>query len=298
MLRAALDAGANFWNGGEFYGPETNNSLVLLEKYFARYPEDAERVVLSIKGGMLKPNKTFQPDSSPANVRRSALDCQAQLGGRKAVDLFELARQDRVTPWETTLDALTALRAEGVFAHVALSEVTAETVHRVAKHVPDVAAVEVELSLMCRDVLEDGVAAACAEHGIPLVAYSPMGRGLLTGALRSASDANPLLASWFPRFHPENLAENLKLVDALAAFAARKGCTPAQLAINWARCLSLRPGMPQTIVPIPGGTTVAKVVENTTVVDLTAADLDELDAICSQYTVHGDRYPPGLPGKS
>ena len=294
-MRAALDAGANFWNGGEFYGPEDNNSLVLLEKYFARYPEDAEKVVLSIKGGMDRPN-TFKADSSRTNVRRSALDCKSQLNGRKTIDLFEVGRQDRVTPWETTVDAFNELISEGAFGHISLSEVTAETVHRVAK-IAKVEACEEELSLFTPEILTDGVAAACAEHDIPIVAYSPMSRGLLTGKLRSQEDLGRV-EKRFPRFSPENMAKNLELVDEVAAYADKKGCTTAQLAINWARCQSLRPGMPKTFLPIPGGTTAEKVLENLKVVDLTIEDLDALDAIRAKFKVLGGRYPDGLPGKS
>lgn len=300
-MRAALDAGANFWNGGEFYGPESNNSLALLEKYFAKYPEDADRVVVSIKGGMDKPN-TFKPDSSRANVRRSVLDSAAQLKGRKVMDLFEVGRHDRVTPWATTVAAFHELIQEGAFRQISLSEVSAASVHAAAAAAkdigaPPIAACEEELSLLTADILTDGVAAACAEHDIPIVAYSPVGRGLLTGRIRSQADLYGAM-SRFPRFSEDNLPQNLQLVDELAAFASQKGCTLPQLAINWARCQSLRPGMPKTIIPIPGGTTVERVRENLKIVDLTIEDLDALDAIRAKYDVKGGRYPGGLPGKS
>ncbi|CAK7230025.1 hypothetical protein SBRCBS47491_007447 [Sporothrix bragantina] len=301
VMRAALEAGANFWNGGEFYGPETANSLVLLEKYFAKYPEDADRVVLSIKGGMDKPN-TFKPDSSRANVRRSVLDCKEQLQGRKTIDLFEVGRHDGKTPWPTTVEAFNELIQEGAMGHISLSEVTAASVHAAvaaakAAGAPPIAACEEELSLLTTDIMTDGVAAACAEHNIPIVAYSPVGRGLLTGKMRTQEDL-----SWamklFPRFSEENLPQNLKFVDEIGEYAAKKGITAPQLAINWSRCQSLRPGMPKTIIPIPGGTTVAKVQENLKVIDLTIEDLDALDAIRAKYEVKGGRYPGGMPGKA
>ena len=301
-MRAALEAGANFWDGGEFYGPETANSLVLLEKYFAKYPEDADRVVLSIKGGMDKPN-TYKPDSSRANIRRSVLDCHAQLQGRKVIDIFELGRHDRVTPWPTVMAAFQELIQEGAIKHISLSEVTAPTIPVTveaakAAGVPPIAFAEEELSFLAPDILNDGVAAACAKHDIPIVAYSPVGRGLLTGKVRSADDM-PRMLNMFPRFSEENLPHNLQLVDQLAAYATeKKACTLPQLAINWARCQSLRPGMPKTIIPIPGGTTVEKVLENLKVIDLTVEDLDALEAICSKFEVKGARYPEGLPGKS
>ncbi|CAK7200651.1 hypothetical protein SEUCBS139899_003349 [Sporothrix eucalyptigena] len=300
VMRAALDAGANFWNGGEFYGPESANSLVLLEKYFAKYPEDADRVVLSIKGGMDKPN-TYKPDSSRTNVRRSVLDCKEQLQGRKIIDLFEVGRHDRATPWTETVGAFAELIQEGAMKHISLSEVSAASVHAAAEAGKAVgspiAACEEELSLFSTEILTDGVAAACAEYDIPIVAYSPMSRGLLTGKVRGQDDLNWAMKR-FPRFSEENLPQNLKFVDEIAAFAAKKGCTTPQLAINWSRCQSLRPGMPKTIIPIPGGTSVEKVKENLVVVDLTVEDLDALDAIRAKYEVKGGRYPGGLPGKS
>ncbi|CAK7230992.1 hypothetical protein SCUCBS95973_007761 [Sporothrix curviconia] len=301
VMRAALEAGATFWNGGEFYGPEDHNSLVLLEKYFAKYPADADRVVLSIKGGMDKPN-TYKPDSSRANVRRSVLDCKEQLQGRKTIDLFEVGRHDRVTPWSTTVAAFQELIQEGAMGHISLSEVSTASVHAAAAaakaaSAPPIAACEEELSLLTPDILTDGVAAACAEHDIPIVAYSPVGRGLLTGKMRTQDDLTWAM-KMFPRFSAENLPQNIKLVDEVSEYAAKKGCTTPQLAINWVRCQSLRPGMPKTIIPIPGGTTKEKVLENLKVIDLTIADLDALDAIRSKYEVQGGRYPAGLPGKS
>ncbi len=125
-MHTALANGANFWNGGEFYGPDDANSLVLLEKYFAKYPEDAGKVVLSIKGGSAKPCKTLSFDSSRENVRRSVNDCAAQLQGRKKMDLFEVARHDGITPWKDTLGTLDREFVQtGAIGGISLSEVRA-----------------------------------------------------------------------------------------------------------------------------------------------------------------------------
>ena len=168
-MREALARGCNFWNGGEFYGPEQRNSLWLLEKYFARYPEDADKVVLSIKGGGTKPF-TGKNDSSAKNVRRSMDDCTAQLKGRKVIDLFEVARHDGVTPWEETLQTLhNEYIATGKLHGISLSECSAASIHKAAS-ITKVAAVEVELSLMSTDPLTNGVAEACAKYNIPLIA--------------------------------------------------------------------------------------------------------------------------------
>jgi pyridoxine 4-dehydrogenase len=145
------------------------------------------------------------------------------------------------------------------------------------------------------EVLENGVAAACAQYNIPLVAYSPIGRGMLTGQIRSFDDlpADSMMRH-FPRFQPENFAINLQLVDQVEAMAKRKGCTPAQLAINWTRALSRREGMP-TIIPIPGATTKARVEENSKVVDLTDEEMKEIDETLAKFKPAGDRYPSSIP---
>jgi pyridoxine 4-dehydrogenase len=183
-MKAALANGANFWNGGELYGPPHANSLQLLNAYFTEYPEDADKVVLSIKGGL---TATLAPDGTEEGVRRSVENCVKILDGKKTIDIFECARVDRNVPIEDTMRALVKLKDEGKIRGIGLSEVRAETIRRAAAVAP-IAAVEIELSLTSRDVLTNGVASTCAELGIPIVAYSPLGRGLLTGRFRSTSD--------------------------------------------------------------------------------------------------------------
>lgn len=143
------------------------------------------------------------------------------------------------------------------------------------------------------DVLENGVAAACAQYGIPLIAYSPIGRGMLTGHFKKFEDVpknSLLLQLKFPRFRPDNFEVNVQLVEKVEAIARKKGCTPAQLAINWTMALSRRPGMP-VIIPIPGATTVARVEENTQLIDITDEEMVEVDGILAKFTPAGERYP-------
>jgi pyridoxine 4-dehydrogenase len=166
-LKEALANGINCWNAGEFYGTPERNSLTILESYFARYPEDADKVVLSVKGGNVP--GTWNWDSSAANVRRSVKDCAGWLQGRKKIDIYEIARHDGVTPWEETLGALEELVKEGLIGGIALSEVGVKSIETAAK-LAKIAAVEVELSLSCPEVLENGVAEACGKHGIPILA--------------------------------------------------------------------------------------------------------------------------------
>ena len=143
------------------------------------------------------------------------------------------------------------------------------------------------------DALENGVAAACAQYDIPLIAYSPLGRGMLTGKWKKLEDIpkdSLLLSFQLPRFQPGNFEINVQLVEKVEEIAEKKGCTPAQIAINWTRSLSRRPGMP-TIIPIPGATTVARVEENSKLIDITDEEMAQIDAILAKFKPAGERYP-------
>ncbi|KAI1421150.1 voltage-gated shaker-like K+ channel, subunit [Xylaria sp. FL1777] len=293
-MHAALANGSNFWNGAEFYGPPEYNTLVLLERYFEKYPEDAEKVVISIKGGVNP--KTHMMDASPENTRRSLDACISQLKGRKKLDLFGFSRRDPNVPMEETFKVIQEEYINtGKLGGILLSEVRADTIHEAMKYTK-VAAVEVEVSLFATDIFENGVAAACAQYDIPVVAYSPIGRGMLTGQLKSLDDIKDgvFRAFNFPRFRPGNFEANLQLVKQVAEIAEVKNCTPAQLAINWTRAISRRPGLP-TIVPIPGATTVERVNENSKAINLTDEELARIDAVLADFTPVGERYNAGIP---
>ncbi|KAG4424389.1 hypothetical protein IFR04_002445 [Cadophora malorum] len=284
-LRASLEAGANFWNAGEFYGTPEFNSLTLLNKYFTMYPEDAEKVVLSIKGGLVN----MKPNGTPEGVKTSIENCLRLLDGKKSIDIFECARVDKNTPIETTMKALEEFVKAGKIGGIALSEVSADSVKRAAK-VTKIVAVEVELSLWSTDILSNGVAAACAENNIPVVAYSPMGRGMLTGQIKSPDDIpEGDMRKTMPRFLPENFSRNLDLVKELENLAKQNGCTPAQLALAWTRSISKRNGNPE-IIPIPGATTAERVFENSKDVTLSSEELKAIESILSSFSVAGQRY--------
>ncbi|KAH9907299.1 Aldo/keto reductase [Xylariomycetidae sp. FL2044] len=292
-MRAALKNGMNFWNGGEFYGPPEYNSLVLIERYLEKYPEDADKFVLSIKGGSNP--KEHRIDGSPENTRRCLDGSIQQLKGRKMIDMFEFARMDPNVPMEVSFGILDKEYVQtGKIGGISLSEVRAQTIHEAVKHTK-VLAVESELSLFSTEVLHNGVAAACAQYGIPLIAYSPIGRGMLTGQIRKPEDVSEnSIIRQFPRFQSENIKANLKLVEQVEKLAAAKGCTPAQFAINWTRALSRRPGMP-TIIPIPGATTAARVEENSKVIEITDEEMAQIDSILASFTTAGARYPSHVP---
>jgi pyridoxine 4-dehydrogenase len=166
-MRASLELGCNFWNAGEFYGTPENNSLTLMERYFTKYPEDAEKVVLSIKGGI--DLTRFAPDGTPEGINRSIDNCLKLLNGKKSIDIFEMARVDKNTPFEVTFKALERCVEEGKIGGIALSEVGAASIRKAAS-ITKITAVEVECSLFSTDIFTNGIAKACADNSIPIVA--------------------------------------------------------------------------------------------------------------------------------
>jgi pyridoxine 4-dehydrogenase len=291
-MKAALESGSNFWNGGEFYGPPNANSLHLLYDYFKMYPEDSDKVVLSIKGGALP--GTFTPTGDKAGLIRSIKECLKILDGTKKIDIFECGRVDPKVPIEETVGYLAEFVAAGKIGGIGLSEVSAATIRRAAAVHP-IAAVEVEFSLFSTDIQTNGVAATCAELDIPIVAYSPLGRGFLTGQIKSFSDVTEF-QKMGPRFHEENFHKNLELVETIKKVAERKGCTSAQLAIGWVTAHSgAEAGVAQPIIiPLPGATTVSRVQENMKDVQLTTEDMKEIDEILVTMPVQGPRVPKFL----
>ena len=286
-MRKALSLGANYWNGGEFYGPPEANSLQLLAAYFTQYPEDADKVVLNIKGAT---NPDLTPDGSEEGVRRSIDNCIRLLDGKKKLDIFECARVDPKIPIETTMKTLAACVKEGKITGISLSEVKAETIRRAHKIHP-ICSVEVELSLFQTEILTNGVTSTCAELGIPIAAYSPLGRGLLTGQIKSPDDfPEGDFRRHVPRYSKENFPKNLELVKEVEKMAEAKGCKPSQVALAWVVQLSEQKGMP-TIIPIPGASSEAKLEENMGVVRLEKAEMERIADFLKSFEVVGDRYP-------
>ena len=257
-----------------------------MPEYFRQYPENAEKVVLNVKGG--RKNGGLTPDGSRENIRRSVEDCLAVLDGTKTIDVFECARQDPSTPIEDTVGSLAELVKEGKIGAIALCEVKAETIRRAAK-VHKIATVEAELSLWATEVLKNGVAATCAELGIPLTAYSPIARGALTKKLTIDDIPEGDFRRRLPRYQPETLKSNNRLTDEVEKLAKRKGCTPAQVAVAWVRHLSGRTGLP-IIIPIPGATLPEMVEENAKEVPLTNEDMAELGELVDKIQIMGERY--------
>lgn len=210
-MRTALSNGATAWNAGELYGTPQRNSLHLLNEYFTKYPENADKIVLSVKGGLVPGG--LKPDGSKANVSRSIEECLKVLDGKKFLDLFECARQDRDVPLEETIGTIADYVKAGKVGGISLSEVSAQTIRK-AHAIHPISAVEIEFSLWTTDILENGVAQTCAELGIPIIAYSPLGRGFLVSplvrqlSLRSQLTQYRRARSNRPPISPRNLPSN------------------------------------------------------------------------------------------
>lgn len=289
VLKAALAVGVNVWNGADFYGTPDCNSLHLMNRYFTAYPEDADKVVLTIKSGVAD-MRTFTMDGTPEGVRKFVDRANAVLDGKKKIDIFGCGRVDKNVPIEETVGALAELVKEGKIGGIQLSEVNANSIRRAAK-VANIDMVEAEVSLWATDVFENGVAETCAELGIPIVAHTPLGAGMLTGQIKSLDDmpANDYHRH-FPRFQPENFDTNLVLVSKLNQMAEKKQCTTAQLGLSWIKAQSKLSGMP-VIIPVSGARSGERVVENAMGVDLSDSELGEVKSILASFPVAGGRYP-------
>ena len=287
-MKRAFDSGARLWNSAQFYGTPEYNSLHLLHAYFTKYPEDAPHVVLMVKIGMDPETRKLACDE--AGIRKSYDTCSRILGNVKKIDILLCERVDPEVPVEETVGALKRLVDEGKVGGIGMSECSAASLRRAAK-VTKIEAVEVEFSMFTPDILSNGVAKAARDIGAAIVAYSPLGRGMLTGSvtgLDSLAENDPKRA--FPRFEKEALEQNLRLVKEVEAIAHRLGASKGQVALAWVRARSDASNMPQ-ILPIPGTKSVARLDENMQNVVLSETDLKELDELVERFPAVGERYP-------
>jgi aryl-alcohol dehydrogenase-like predicted oxidoreductase len=287
-IRRALDLGVTFLDTADMYGPFTNEQLV--GKAIAGRRDE---VVLATKFGQERApdGRRLGTNGRPEYVHR-ACDASLQRLGVDVIDLYYQHRVDRSVPLEDTWGALRELVEAGKVRCTGISEAAPDTIRR-AHAVQPVTAVQTEYSLWTRDPEDDGVLATCAELGIGFVAYSPIGRGFLSGEIRSLDDLAPGdFRRHNPRFQGENFEKNLQLVDRVREIADAKGITATQLALAWVMAQSGRAGGPQ-IVPIPGTTRVRYLEENAAAADvqLSEDDLRRLDEAAPAGATAGDRYP-------
>ncbi len=281
-IRRAIDLGINFLDTADIYGPFTNERLV------GRAIRDRrDEVVLATKFGNVRTEdgSWLGINGRPEYVRQ-ACDASLQRLGVDTIDLYYQHRVDPETPIEDTVGAMAELVQAGKVRYLGLSEAAAQTIRR-AHAVHPIAALQTEYSLWSRDP-ETELLPTVRELGIAFVAYSPLGRGFLTGQITAPSDLAP--DDWRlknPRFQGENFQKNVELATRVQALAKEKGCTAAQLALAWL----LSRG--NDVVPIPGSTKAERVAENAGAfeVQLTDGDVASLDALAP--AVAGDRYAEG-----
>ena len=281
VIHRALDLGVTFFDTAEMYGPHTNE-LQLGKALAGR--RDQAFVATKFGIGYNAERTALTVDGSPANVRR-AIEGSLQRLGVDHVDLYYLHRVDPDTPIEDTVGAMGELVSEGKVRFLGLSEAAPDTLRRGHATHP-ITALQTEYSLWSRDP-EDELLAVCDELGVGFVPYSPLGRGFLSGDIRSIDDLAPDdFRRANPRFMGENFQKNLDLVEAVTEIAADKGVTAAQLALAWV----LAQG--DHLVPIPGTRRIRTLEENAAAVDLTltAQDLARIDAVFPKGAASGHRY--------
>ena len=278
VIRAAHEKGVTFFDTAEVYGPFTNEDLV--GEALAPF---RDKVVIATKFG-------FDLEAGGLNSRaehiKKVVEASLKRLRTDRIDLYYQHRVDPNVPIEDVAGAIKDLIKQGKVLHFGLSEASAKTIRR-AHAVQPVTAVQTEYSLMKRDPERNGVLKTCEELGIGFVPWGPVGMGYLTGKMDARTKLDPKtdLRSGFDRFSPENLAANQPIVDLLRRFAEKKNATPAQIALAW--LLAQKPW----IVPIPGTRNIDHLNENLGAINvqLTPADLREIETAFSKIKVHGGR---------
>jgi aryl-alcohol dehydrogenase-like predicted oxidoreductase len=286
-IHKALDLGIFFLDTADMYGPFTNETLVGQAIAGRR-----DEVVLATKFGIERQNDGTRVgiNGRPEYVL-GACDASLKRLGVDYIDLYYQHRVDPETPIEETVGAMAELVAIGKVRYIGLSEAAPETIRRAHATFP-ITALQTEWSLWTRDPETDGVLNTVRELGIGFVAYSPLGRGFLSGAVRSIENLSPNdFRRHNPRFAEENLAKNLLLVDRVREIASEKAITPTQLALGWVLARG------DDVVPIPGTKRTPYLEENGAVDDvvLSSEDLRRLEEVFPPGVAAGDRYPDMSP---
>lgn len=282
LIHEAIDRGVTLFDTAESYGPFTNEKLVgkALKGYTNRVNVTTKFGHKYVNGVQVK----TEEDSSPANIRKVCENSLRSLGV-ESIALFYQHRSDPNTPIEIVAETVAELVKEGKVRHFGLCEVNADTIRR-AHSICPITAIQSEYHLMHRTV-EESVLPLCRELGIGFVPYSPINRGFLGGLINEHTQFSPNdNRQTLPRFQPESIRKNLRIVEALNAFGRTRGFTPAQIALAWL----MHKG--DFIVPIPGTTKLSHLEENLRAADIvfTAEEMNELEASVSTIPVTGNRY--------
>ncbi|EED13807.1 aldo/keto reductase, putative [Talaromyces stipitatus ATCC 10500] len=285
VLDRAVEIGATNWDTSDLYG----DCEELLGKWFTRTGK-RDQIFLASKFGLVKGSPTFEVDSSAAYCKKACAESLRVLG-IDHIDLYYMHRANPNTPIEETVRAMAELKAEGKIKYIGLSEVSSTTLRRACK-VAHIDAVQVEYSAFVTHIEESrgtNLLATARELGVAVVAYSPLGRGILTGAYtkNTISAEGDKRAEWYPMYSETNFEKNLKLVEKLKSIADKKNCTLAQLAIAWL----LKQG--DNIIPIPGTKKIRYLEENwgSLHVQLTDEEEAEIRKLIKDTGVAGGRYP-------
>jgi len=282
LLQSAYEHGVNFFDTSDFYGPHTNE--ILLGKAFKDIPR--ENLFIATKFGISRKDGKVIINGKPEYVKEC---CQASLNrlGMSYIDLYYIHRVDSNTPIEETVGALAELVREGKIRHIGISECSVATLRR-AHAVHPIAAVQSEYSLFSLDPEQNTMLETCRELGITFVAYSPLGRGFLSGKYKSINDLeeNDIRRN-IPRFQGENWDKNMILVNELGKMAQEKGCSMSQIAIAWVL-------LNENVVTIPGTKSVKYLLENlgSENVELTEEDQIKIREVLNTFPVVGLRTSP------
>lgn len=285
-IQKAYDLGITFYDTADMYGPYTNE--ILLGKAIKSF---RDKITIATKFGIVRDleNPTRRGINGKPEYVKTSCEGSLERLQTETIDLYYLHRKDPDTPIEDTVGAMADLVKEGKIRGIGLSEVSAETLRK-AHAVHPITALQSEYSLWTRDP-EDEILRVCKELGIAFVAYSPLGRGFLTGQIRKFDDFEPGDYRRFsPRFQGDNFDKNLQLVDKIVMMASSKSCTASQLALAWVMAQG------ENIFPIPGTKRIKYVQENVgaTRVDLSAQELEEIDSIAPKGSAAGTRYPEAM----
>ena len=286
-LHRAYELGITFFDTADMYGPYTNEKL--LAKGLKAF---RDKITIATKFGIVRDDDpTKRSINGKPEYVKSACEGSLKRLEIDTIDLYYLHRKDPDTPIEVTVGAMAKLVMEGKIRGIGLSEVGEETLRK-AHAVHPITALQSEYSLWTRDP-EDGVLNACKELGISFVAYSPLGRGFLTGQIKEFEDLEKDDYRRFsPRFQGDNFKKNLQLVEKIKAMAIARGCSASQLALAWVMAQG------DHIFPIPGTKRVKYLEENVgaMTVELTKKDLEEIDDIAPKNAASGMRYPEAMMG--
>lgn len=285
LLDQAFAMGATNWDTADIYG----DSEDLLKKWFDANPDKREKIFLATKfGHVVNADGAMIVDNSPEYVKEACAKSLKRLG-LPSVDLYYCHRLDNKTPIEKTIQAMVELKNEGKIKYLGISECSSESLRRAHKVHP-ITAVQMEYSPFALEIESEQInlLKTCRELGVAVVAYSPLGRGMFTGTLRSPDDFEEGdFRKFVPRFSKENFPKNLKLVDQLNELAKNKGVTTSQLVLSWLMAQGL------DIFPIPGTTKVERLRENVGAlsVELSKDEEQTIRKMCEEAEIRGTRYP-------